>query len=1209
MKALLDTRCCLLACLLWLFAASQSAVAEDDRLIVRTPELAPAVTFDAPTQKWLDGRSSIRVAFWGRALPPMYTGYEPGGFEGVTADVLGLLQQTLGVPLEMISYANRNEALQAMAKGEVDMLALNDASADPSPQFTTSTPYLLNRRVVVRRINQTHESTVDLAGERLAYIATSDSFAGQLHAQHPKSTLVEFNEYLTAIAGLAFDQADVFITDAVTAEFLISRYYRNKIFIAGDAIKPNCADFNFAVSVAQPQLLDAINQSLASIPVASILRITSRWGLSSSFVVPRTTLNLTQEQSDWIASHPKVKVAVTNAFVPMTFFDEHNQLKGLSADLLKKIEELTGLDFEIVRSNSVREMIDELQDRKVDLIAALNIGDQSLAPEQITRPYVITPSVVVTRSTEAGIRSLDELNNLRVAVTWGNPVSGWLKEYFPKIQQVTVRNATHGIEMLADKEVDGAVTTQFNADYFITHHFQKDLHIASVIGSRSSMIVMAVAPGDEVLRGIINDALVSIAPEELKDMTDRWRNNVTPAMASPWASYKDVVIDVGIVAAILVLIFIGWNYYLRVQIQKRRKAEQDLEDQLQFSRTLIDGAPVALYVRDIHGRLVQCNQAYLDFFETSREEVLGKTLVESQVFNAEFNARYHQVYLDTLKHGQPAFNDLDVEVQGQQYRVYHWILPFHNFNGQYIGVIGGWLDITEREHLTEQLRLANETATDANRSKSVFLASMSHEIRTPVSALIGLIELLRMKGCSPAQVEESLDVAHQSAQSLLSLIGDILDLSKIEAGEMKPVPRPTHLGEMAQSIYRLFESNAQKKNLEYRLVTEVEHNGIMIDALMLNQIVSNLLSNAIKFTDQGSVQLLMRELPGESAPGHARFAIQISDSGKGLSEIQRQEIFEPFVQAEPQANRSMGTGLGLSICSSLAKLLNAQLSVDSQLGLGSRFTLTFDAELAEVAPSEAPVPVPEPQSSHKLRILVVEDHAPNRLLLCRQLEYMGHEAWPCDDGESALTQWMRAEPPFDLTITDCNMPRMDGYELSRTMREFEQQNAMRMHPIFGLTANAQSEITERCLDAGMTRCLFKPVGMETLTAIIEEVAQTSKRRALAATNTGSELDKIRLLSPEAYAPLVEQIVLTHREDGSDLQRLTLEDDRNGLIRVAHKIRGGAQLAGDAALSDACHALEQIVAGKNGSLPYDSEVKQVLACLQALEDRLLQNVAS
>nr|WP_262381771.1 transporter substrate-binding domain-containing protein [Pseudomonas sp. WS 5406] len=1197
---------CLCACLLCFLALGQWAVAADDaRLVIRTPEIAPTITFPPETQAWLTSRTSLRVAFWARAQPPLHMEFEPNVFEGVTADTLGVLQQMLGLPVQMLHYHNREEALRDMANGKLDMLASSSVDDDPTPLFELSKPYLLNHKVFVRRVNQSHLSSADLTGERVAYISQNEAQVRELKAKYPQSTLIPYTDYLTAIAAVVYDQADVFYTDAVVAEFLIARFYRNDVYIASDVQTP-VADINFAVSTRRPQLLKAINQALGQIPVESMSRITTRWGLNNNFVVSRPSLNLTQEQSDWIAAHKHLRVAVSHSDAPVTFFDERNQFKGLGADILAKVEQLTGLTFDIVRADNANEMVEELDDKRVDLIAALSIGEYSINPSRVTRAYLISPFVVVTRRSEAEIRSLDELNGMTLALARDNPVSSWLAQHYPKIDQVIVPNTTEGIEMLADTKVDGTVGPRFSADYFVTQHFNADLHVSAVIGPKPARIAMVVAPGNEMLKGIIDAALLAIPPEEMKDMSYRWRNNVAPAVASPWNTYKEGVIQIIIGAVLLVLVFLAWNYYLRIQIHKRQKAERDLEDQLQFSRTLIDGAPVALYVRDGQGRLAQCNQAYLDFFKMSREQVLGKTLIEAQLFNDEFNVKHHRMYLDILEHGQPTLRDIDVEVQGQQYRIYHWALPFHNSNGQYVGLIGGWLDITEREHLIEQLSLAKETAMSANRSKSVFLASMSHEIRTPVSALVGLIELLHLKGPGADDIEESLEVAHQSAKTLLSLIGDVLDLSKIEAGEMTPAPRPTHVGEMVQSIYRLFEPNAHKKNLDYRLVTEVQHSGILIDALMLNQIVANLLSNAIKFTDQGSVQLLLREVPGEPRPGWARYAIQVNDTGKGLSETQREEIFEPFVQADPQANRPVGTGLGLSICASLAKLLNAQLNVDSQLGLGSSFTLIFEAETVAVEDSLL-LPALESSSTHKLKILVVEDHAPNRLLLCRQMEYLGHEVWPCDEGEAALAQWKSAQPPFDLTITDCNMPRVDGYQLTRWIREDEQQRAVRMHPIFGLTANAQSEIIGRCLEAGMTRCLFKPVGMETLALLVGEVEQTSKRRAQAAVAADSELDKIKLLSPESYGPLVNEILLTHRVDGYELQRLVREGTREDLARVAHKIRGGAHLAGDRALNDACLALERLVADESEPSLYHQQVEVVVACLEALEVRLLQTL--
>lgn len=1189
--------------MLCLFIAPSLAFAASEvKLLVRTPITAPHIVFDAKTKAWLDSKPQIRVAFWGGAQPPLHIGFEPNTFEGVTADVLALLQQMLGVPIQMQRFANRTDAQQAMARGQVDVLALNDVTAPESPLFKPSVSYLLNHKVTIRRLNAPGKPGNDLHEERLAYIATTDPHVKRIQDQFPHSKLVRYVNHLNALTGLAYDQVDAFRTNAVTAEFLLSSFTSSNFFIADDNEAPRVADINFAVSAQQPRLLDAINQSLMAIPVADMLRITANWGLSNNFIIARKSLTLSDEQRAWIAEHPKLKVVVAGSYAPLTFFDEKNRFNGLSADMLKSITRSTGLEFEVVRSDSINDMVAKLQDRKVDLIAALSISDFRLERNQYTRPYLITPFVVVTRRAQADIKSLSELNGLRLAIPWGNPLSQMVQDELPEITTVKVPNATKGLEMLAAGKVDGTVHTLLSAEYFINHHFQADLHIASVIGARPAKVAMAVGPDQQILKDIINAALLEITPEEYRAMVNRWDGKKLPAVASSWNNYKDVVYIVIAASTLFGLAFLIWNHYLRINIQKRQKAERELEDQLQFTRTLVDGAPVALYVRDSLGRLIQCNQAYLDFFDKSREQIIGTTLIESQTFSSDFNARYHQIYLDTLENGQPVFTDIDVEVNGNKHRIYHWTLPFHNSNSQYIGIIGGWLDITEREHLIEKLNLATDAAISANRSKSAFLASMSHEIRTPVSALVGLIELMRLEGVSANQIEENLEVAHQSAQSLLSLIGDILDLSKIEAGEMAPSPQPTDLNEMGQSIFRLFETNARNKNLDYRLVMEVQNPGIMIDGLMLNQVVANLLSNAIKFTEQGSVQLLLRELPSDLAPGRARFAIQVSDTGKGLSESQRQEIFEPFVQAEPQAHRATGTGLGLSICASLTKLLDAQLTVDSQVGLGSRFNLVFEADLVEIIEPPAATST-ESQSSHKLRILVVEDHAANRLLLCRQLEYLGHEAMPCEDGEAALAQWMQAEPPFDLTITDCNMLRMDGYELSRSIRGVEQQRALRPHPIFGLTANAQAEIIERCLEAGMTRCLFKPVSIETLTGLISQVEQSTKRRAQAASNSGSELDKIRLLSPESYGPLVNELVRTHRQEGQELERLARLDDRAGLVRVAHKIRGGAQLAGDDALAEACRVIEQIVCEVD-SPEYSSHVGHVLACIQALEARLL-----
>lgn len=658
--------------------------------------------------------------------------------------------------------------------------------------------------------------------------------------------------------------------------------------------------------------------------------------------------------------------------------------------------------------------------------------------------------------------------------------------------------------------------------------------------------------------------------------------------------------------AAFALIVLAWAYALNLQVRKRRKAEQALGDQLKLSKALINAPPIALYVRDHEGRLVDCNLAYLTFLHTTREAIIGKPLVDCHALSPANRHTLQQLFLDARHSELASHSNLELEINGHSRRIYQWSLPFQNSAGVFAGVSGGWQDISEQEQLRAQLHLAKTETNDANESKSTFLASMSHEMRTPISVLTGLIEMLRVRSTNAEQMEENLRVAHQSAQNLLSLIGDILDLSKIEAGAMTPVPRPTHLAEVLQSAQHLFTITAKNKNLEFGLSIDVVNPHVIIDALMLNQIVANLISNAIKFTDQGFVSVSLKQLPDTTPSGHSRYAIDVIDSGRGMNECQRKAVFEPFVQVRSKACERSSTGLGLSICTRLTALLGAQLRVESVPGEGSRFTLLFSAEPAQpgVLPNPTAVPCASNQS---LNILVVEDHAPYRLLLCRQLEYLGHRPLACEDGETALDEWMHADPPFDLTITDCNMPRLDGYELTRKMRATEHSRAVRAHPIFGLTANtnAQAETIAACLDAGMTQCLFKPLGIEDLTLHIGEIAVQVERRVKAAQTSGGELQKLRVLRPDAYDSLVDEMIRTNRDDGARLQQLLLQNDYQKMTSLAHKIKGGAQLADAQALVAACAHLESLAQREDDTLCHE-QVDVLLGAMRSLEEVLLQD---
>lgn len=1187
----------LLACLL--VTTLYAHASEPTELQVHAPVNTPAVMFGTQTRAWLNSRPEVTAAIWSGAWPPLHMGFEQNQFEGVAADYLGVIQAATGIRLRVLRFATRAKARQALLQGRVDMLALHDVSEGQEGAITQSRPYLLNNKVIARRIGDTRQPSSDLAGQRLAYVG-DDAVGAWLKEQYPKATLIQYSNHLNGLTSLIYDQSDAFWTDAIVAEYLIRMLYNNDIYIASEAMDAS-ADINFAVSDRKPQLLAAINDTLDALPQNDMKRITSRWGLGEHFVADRTPLALSPEELIWIKNHQKIKVLLAASYAPLSFYDQNNQLQGLTADLLGVLAKRTGLEIEIVRSDSVADMLKQLEDNQADLIGALGIGDLRLTPSQYTRPYTVSPFVALTQR-QHHIRDLNELSGKRLAIPVGNPLSNWLQQHYPTIIQVPVATAAQGVERVASGDVTASIHTQLGANYFIKHHFRDDLIIAAVVGPIPARIGMAVSNEDMPLKNIINKVLLEIPPEEFKTLSDRWRNHSAPAVASSWSTYKSSVYKVIGAALLFVLAFLIWNYYLQAQIKKRKRAETALSDQLSFSKTLIDGSPIALYVRDTAGQLVHCNKAYLEFLQTTPEAVLGRTLPDTEVLHSPLSQHYHQIYQNNEQRAEPTFADLEIEVKGQAHRIYHWTLPYQSSAGEFSGTIGGWLDISERERLVEQLRVAKQAADEANESKSIFLASMSHEIRTPISALIGLIEMLRVRGGTPQQINDNLAVAHESAQSLLSLIGDILDLSKIESGAMVLSPRPTRLNELLHSVHKLFEINARNKNLTFDVMIDVQDQHVIIDALILNQIIANLISNAIKFTHVGFVQLSLKQLPDDPVSKLARYLIEVRDSGSGLNEQQKKAIFEPFVQLPAAPTSARGTGLGLSICVRLAALLDAQLSVESYPGKGSCFRLQLEAERTRVEDVQDSTN-PLTPSTMSLNILVAEDHAANRLLLCQQLEYLGHRAVPCDDGETALAQWEVANPPFDLTITDCNMPRMDGYELTRRIRVLEQTRGVGMHPIFGLTANAQAHIIQGCLDAGMTQCLFKPLGIETLTEQVHVVSAQVERRERAARTTGGELEKLRVLSPHAYAPLVKELINTNHQDAGRLEQLMINKELKKISGLAHKIKGGAQLADAKELISACVELESL-AHSNDAEGCEIQIKTLIQIMQALEQRLL-----
>lgn len=518
------------------------------------------------------------------------------------------------------------------------------------------------------------------------------------------------------------------------------------------------------------------------------------------------------------------------------------------------------------------------------------------------------------------------------------------------------------------------------------------------------------------------------------------------------------------------------NIRLRLEADSRERA---IELMHQKQALHLQNTPLAIIEFDLDLNISEWNKAAENIFGYTRDEALNENVMRL-ILPRDSSSDAEKLWQRLLNYEAVIGTVIENKTKSGSPIFCEWfITPLTNNKNDIVGIAAMALDITEKKQIEQAIINSKEEAEKANQAKSDFLSSMSHELRTPLNAILGFTQLLKYEKTLTDKQQSHVNEISNAGNLLLELVNQILDLAKIEKGHLQLSMEKVDLSTIFKECHSMISPLAGSNNLSIKM--EPETNGyVFADYTRLKQVLLNLLSNAIKYNVMnGSVSMKVIQ------KNNGIIQICIIDTGKGISEELLNEIFQPFNRLNAACNIE-GTGIGLSISKQLVEMMNGSIHVTSKLNKGSQFCIELPGKLdsTETAGQEnetAPVkPELHANTASKKNILVAEDNPTNQALIFSQLEALGYSADIAKDGQEALNKMV--DNDYQLLLTDCNMPLIDGYELARTIRK----SGNRKLPIIALTADAFPEKKVKCLSAGMDDQITKPVDLETLKTTLEK---------------------------------------------------------------------------------------------------------------------------
>lgn len=1029
-------------------------------------------------KNWIKENPTVRVgvdSYW----PPFDFVDEKNRHQGISSEYLKNISLQTGINFEI--YHSKWSDLMSMVKNdELDILACAAKTINRIKFLNFTDSYIDIDVVVVSRNNLFLDNFEDIANYKIA--VPKDTFIHEkLKRKFPKAEFIFTKSNKEALEFVSYKKADIYVGNLPVISYLKEKNLLTNLSIL---FKAPFKKVNLSIAIQKDKkiLYSILNKSIKNIDKEERRRIQNKW-INKIKDDKKHNIIFNLKEKKWLKEHAFIKISGDSYWPPYSFYDEKGEYRGIIPDFVKEVFKDSGINIDYVKTKNWADTIEAIKNKNIDIIDAISYTDERSKYLNLSTTYLGSEIVIITnKSHDHYVDSLKRISKKKIATVKGYSIIEKIKENHPSIKNLILfDNPIDGLRNLLNSKIDYFLLDIPSFEYYTKKNGLSNLKIVGSTGY-NYRYGFGIRNDMPELESIINKLLNNI-PENKKD--DIYRSWVK-------LDYEEKI-DYSLIWKILITAFfilagtIYWNRKLHTEIEERKKVQKALQESKDFTTSIMD-SQVDIVITTTGNQMQQANKAFYKFFDYLTFEDFKK---DYNCIASLFDTKDPEKYIPFEKNGM---NWIDLVLNNPDYS--YKALIYKNKKPHIFKITASYIsetsdlktavftDVTKLENLNEILLKAKNEALNISKQKTEFLANMSHEIRTPMNSVIGFTELLYKEIKDPIQ-RDYLTSIKKGGISLLRIIDDILDLSKIEAGKLEIKKESINPKKLFLEIEAIFHSKIISKNINF--IIKIDDNipeYIILDGVRLRQILFNLIGNAIKFTEKGNITLRVENIYKDNIKSKIDLIFYIEDTGIGIDKENLELIFNSFEQQKKQDTAKYGgTGLGLSICSKLVKMMNGTIEVKSEKGKGS----IFKVALLEVAVSSIGEEIIQKKIDidniifKKASILVVDDITENRKLVDASLKNYNFKIIMADNGEDAIKKLKKIK--IDLILMDLRMPVMNGYDAAIVIKA---DKTLKNIPLIALTASVMGKDLKKVLKYGFDGYLRKPVILDDL---IEEICK------------------------------------------------------------------------------------------------------------------------